>query len=155
MSFAPSSPVTGSSVTGLAAPTYTFTTDVAPTVNGKQFAVTTLGGTQTGVATHAVSNPFSVTFFRPANLRVLPPQNPVTGVVKNIPMNTYKFITRKGVSPGANLPQMVARITTIIEVPAGADTADAVSLAAMLSAHFGVGNAQASGIYATVTSGII
>lgn len=155
MSFAPSSPVTGAAVTGLTSPTYTLTTDVAPNVNGKQYAVTTLGGTQTGVDTSTVSKPFSITFFRPAVLRVLPQANPVTGVIKNVPMNTYKLITRKGVLPAANQNPIVSRITTIIEVPAGSDTYEPEDLKAMISAHFGVGWAQASGIAETVTTGII
>ena len=122
MSFAPSTPVTGAAVAGLTSPTYTLTTDVAPSINGKQYAITALGGTQTGVDVSTVSKPFSVTFFRPAVLRVLPQANPVTGVIKDVPMNTYKLITRKGVLPAANQVPMVARVTTIIEVPAGSDT---------------------------------
>jgi hypothetical protein len=155
MSFAPSTPVTGAAVAGLTSPTYTLTNDVAPSINGKQYAVTALGGTQTGVDTSTVSKPFSVTFFRPAVLRVLPQANPVTGVIKDVPMNTYKFITRKGVLPAANQVPIVARITTIIEIPAGSDTQEPEDLRAMISAHFGVGWAQASGIADTVVSGII
>lgn len=43
MSFAPSSPVTGAAVTGLTSPTYSLTTDVAPSLNGKQYAITAVG----------------------------------------------------------------------------------------------------------------
>jgi hypothetical protein len=155
MSFAPSSPVTGAAVTGFTSPTYTLTTDVAPNINGKQYAVTALGGTQTGVDTNTVSKPFSISFFRPQNLRVLPQANPVTGVIKNVPLNTYKLITRKGALPAANQVSMTARITTVIEVPAGTDTYEPEDLKAMVSAHFGVGWAQASGIADTILSGII
>lgn len=155
MSFAPSTPLTGAAVTGLTTPTYTLTTDVAPNINGKQYAVTALGGTQTGVDVNTVSKPFSISFFRPPVLRALPQANPVTGVIKNVPMNTYKLITRKGVLPAANQNAMTARVTTIIEVPAGSDTYEPEDLKAMLSAHFGVGWAQASGIADTVVSGII
>lgn len=155
MAFAPSSPVTGAAVTGLTTPTYTLTTDVAPNINGKQYAVTALGGTQTNVDTNTVSKPFSISFFRPAVLKTLPQANPVTGVIKNVPMNTYKLITRKGASPAANQNPIVARVTTTIEVPAGSDTYEPEELKAMLSAHFGVGWAQASGIADTVVSGVI
>lgn len=155
MSFAPTSPVTGAAVSGLTTPTYTLTTDVAPSINGKQYAITALGGTQTGVDTSTVSKPFSISFFRPANLRVLPQANPVTGVIKNVPMNTYKLITRKGVAPAANQNPIVARVTTVIEIPAGSDTYEPEDLRAMLSAHFGVGWAQASGIADTIVSGVI
>lgn len=155
MAFAPSSPLTGAAVTGLTTPTYTLTTDVAPNVNGKQYAVTALGGTQTNVETNTVSKPFSISFFRPPVLKQLPQANPVTGVIKNVPMNTYKLITRKGVLPAANQSAMTSRITTIIEVPAGSDTYEPEDLRAMISAHFGCGWAQASGIADTVVSGII
>ncbi len=96
MSFAPASPITGAVVTGLTSPTYTHVVDVAPSINGKQYAVTALGGTQTSVDVNSVSKPFTISFFRPNTLRVLPQANPVTGVIKNIPVNTYKLVTRKG-----------------------------------------------------------
>lgn len=155
MSFNPASPVTGAAVTGLTSPTYTITADIAPSINGKQYAVTALGGTQTNVETHTVAKPFTLSFFRPQNLRTLPQANPVTGVIKNVPVNTYKLITRKGVLPAANQVPMVGRITTIIEVPAGADTMEPEDLRAMVSAHFGVGSSQASGIADTIISGIL
>jgi hypothetical protein len=129
--------------------------DVAPNINGKQYAISALGGTQTGVDVNTVSKPFTMTFFRPAVLRTLPQANPVTGVIKNVPMNTYKMITRKGVSPAANQNAMVARITTTIEVPAGADTYEPEDLKALLSAHFGAGWEQASGIASTILTGVI
>lgn len=155
MPFAPSSPVTGATVSGLTTPTYTLTTDVAPSINGKQYAVSALGGTQTNVDTNTVSKPFTISFFRPVTLKVLPAINPVTGIVKNVPMNQYKLITRKGVQPAANQANMVARITTTIEVPAGSDTYEPEDLRALISAHFGTGWAQASGIADTVITGIL
>lgn len=155
MSFAPSTPVTGAAVTGLTTPTYTIVADVAPSINGKQYAVSALGGTQTGVDVNTVSKPFTLTFFRPAVLKVLPQANPVTGIVKNVPLNTYKLITRKGVAPAVNQSIMVARITTTIEIPAGSDTYEPEDIRALISAHFGTGWAQASGIADTVISGVI
>jgi hypothetical protein len=155
VSFAPSSPVTGAAITGLTSPTYTIVADVAPNINGKQYAVSALGGTQTGVDINTVSKPFTITFFRPAVLRTLPQANPVTGVIKNVPMNTYKLITRKGVSPAANQNPMVARVTTIIEIPAGADAYEPEDVKALLSAHIGTAWSQADGIATTVTTGVI
>lgn len=155
MAFNPASPVTGAAVTGLTSPTYTLTTDVAPSINGKQYAITALGGTQTGVDTHSVSKPFTLSFFRPQNLRVLPQANPVTGVIKNVPMNTYKLITRKGALPAASQVPIVARITTTIEIPAGTDTYEPEDLRALVSSHFGAGYANASGIADTIVSGIL
>ncbi len=155
MSFAPSSPVTGAAVTGLTSPTYTLTADVAPSINGKQYAITALGGTQTGVDVNTVSKPFTLTFFRPAVLKVLPQANPLTGIIKNVPVNTYKLITRKGAVPSANQVTSLARITTVIDVPSGTETYEIEELRAMISAHFGVGWAQASGIADTVASGVM
>lgn len=155
MSFNPSSPVTGAAVTGLTTPTYTLTTDIAPNQNGKQYAISALGGTQTGVDVNTVSKPFTMTFFRPPVLRVLPQANPVTGIIRDVPMNTYKLITRKGAAPAANQNPIVARITTTIEVPAGVDTYEPEEIRAMLSLHAGTMWAQASGIADTVVSGVI
>lgn len=155
MSFAPASPITGAAVTGLTSPTYTHVADVAPNINGKQYAVTTLGGTQTGVDVNSVSKPFTISFFRPAVLRTLPQANPVTGVIKNVPINTYKLITRKGAAPAVNQSILVPKITTVIECPAGVDTYEPEEIRAMISAHFGVGWAQADGISITVLTGVI
>lgn len=155
MSFTPASPTTGAAVTGLTSPTYTLTSDVAPNINGKQYAITALGGTQTGVDVNTVSKPFSVTFFRPPVLRTLPQANPVTGVIKNVPMNNYKLVTRKGMLPAANQVPIPAVITTTISIPAGADTYEPEEIKAMLSLHFGVGWAQASGIADTAVTGIL
>jgi len=155
MAFAPSTPITGAAVTGLTTPTYTIVADTAPNLKAKQYAVSALGGTQTGVEVNAVSKPFTLTFFRPSTLRSLPQANPVTGVIKNVPMNTYKFNTRKGVLPAANQIPMTARITTVIEVPAGADVYEPEDLRAMVSAHFGCGWAQADGISQTIITGVL
>ncbi len=155
MTFALSSPVTGAAVSGLTSPTYTITADTAPDVNGKQYAVTALGGTQTNVDVHSVSKPFTLSFFRPKVLKTLQAANPVTGVIKNIPMNTYKLIGRKGVAPALNQSNMVARCTLSIEVPAGSDTYEPEDLRAMISAFAGALNASASGIADTIISGVM
>lgn len=155
MAFVPVSPVAGAAVPGLTGPTYTLGLDVAPSMNGKQYAVTALGGTQTNVVGHSVSSPFTLTFFRPQVLRSIPEKNPISGVIKNIPVNTYKLITRKGAMPGSGQNPMVARITTIIEVPAGTETFDTEDINAMISLHFGAGSAAASGIADTVKTGVL
>lgn len=155
MSFNPSSPVTGAAVSGLTTPTYTLTSDSAPNNNGKQFAVTALGGTQTGVDAHTVAKPFTLTYFRPAVLRTLPQANPTTGVIKEVPINSHKVITRKGVAPASGQNPVVAKITTIIDVPAGSETYEPEDVKAMISLHAGALSAQASGIADTVITGIM
>lgn len=154
MTWSLSSPITGAAQTGLTTPTYTLTADSAPDVNGKQSAVTALGGTQTGVTTHSVASPFTITFVKPKVFRSLGKPNPTTGLVKDVPRNVYKTITRKGVLPLSGQPYANLQITTIIEVPAGSDTVDAPNVRAALSAHIGALSQQSSGVGDTCVSGI-
>jgi len=149
------SPITGLAQTGLTSPTYTHVADTAPDSNGRQVAVTALGGTQTGVITHSVAAPFTLTVVRPKVFKSLGKANPVTGLISNVPKNVYKFITRKGVSPLAGQPYSTMLITTIIEVPAGADLADAANVRAALSAHFGSLSQQSAGFGDTSVTGIM
>lgn len=155
MAFAPTSPVTGSAQTGLTSPTYTIAADTAPDAStGKQYAVTGLGGTQTGVTTHSVGSPFTHTFVKPKAFRYLGSPNPVTGVVKSVPRNSYKLITRKGVTVLAGQPVTNLQITTIIDVPAGSDLVDSPNVRAALSAHLGTLSQTSSGIGDTTVTGI-
>jgi hypothetical protein len=156
MSIAVSSPITGQAQTGLTSPTYTAINDTAPPGNpGKQVAISALGGTQTGVTTHTVASPFTLNFTRPGNLRVLGAPNPVTGVIAQVPMNTYKLITRKGVLPLAGQPYRVMNITTTIDVPAGSDTADSANVRAALSAHLGLLVQQSAGFGDLTINGVL
>lgn len=155
MSFSLTTPVTGAAQTGFTSPTYTHVTDTSPDVNAKQVAVTALGGTQAGVTVHSVAAPFTVSMFRPKNPQVLKPVNPVTGILDRVPTNTYKVITRKGVLPLAGQAYKTMLITTIIEVPAGADTADPANIKAALSMHIGSLSQQAAGIGDTTLSGVL
>lgn len=155
MSFTPTSPVTGLAQSGLTTPTYTIVPDVAPDPSGKQFAVTALGGTQVGVTTHSVSSPFTHTMFRPKVLKGLSVVNPVTGQLRNVPRNTYKVITRKGVTPSVNQAATPLIVSTTIDVPAGSDLYDAANVRAALSAHFGLLSQVSSGIGDTCVSAIL
>jgi len=155
MAFAPSSPVTGAAITGLTSPTYTLLLDNPPSPQGKQYYVSALGGTQTGVVAHSASRPFTLSAFRPANLQGLPAVNPVTGALPRVPVNVYKWITRKSVIPLAGQPGRVMVVTTTAEVPAGADTADAVEVAACMSLHAGMTWAAAQGMVDTVNTGMV
>lgn len=155
MTYAVSSPVTGLAQTGLTTPTYTLTADVAPDNNGKQHAVTALGGTQTGVTVHSVASPFTATLSRPRVFKSLGKPNPTTGLIKDVPMNTYKLLTRKGVTPAAGQPYSIMIIRTEVSVPAGADTYDAANVRAAQSLHYGILSQQSSGIGDTSVQGII
>jgi hypothetical protein len=155
MTIAVSSPITGTAQTGLTAPTYTLVTDIAPSNNGKQWAVSALGGTQTGVVAHSVAAPFTISAFKPANTVVLGTPNPNTGIIGNVKKNTYKVITRKGVLPLAGQPYQTMIITTTIDVPAGSDLADSTSVRAALSAHLGALSQQSAGIGDTSVTAIL
>lgn len=155
MTVALSTPVTGAAQTGLTSPTYTLTTDVAPGANGKQYAVTALGGTQTGVRTHAVSDPFTITFVRPVQFRVLPQANAITGGRSSVPKNTYKLIIRKGVLPYANANSAIMLTTVTMDVPAGSDTYDAANVRAALSLAIGALSQLSAGMGDTLVSGVM
>jgi len=155
MSFAPTSPITGAAQTGLTSPTYTHVADVAPDINGKQVAVTALGGTQTGATVHSVASPFTLTFVRPKTFKALGKPNPSTGLIMSVPRNVWKFIGRKGVLPLAGQPFANMLITMSIEVPAGADTADATNIRAALSAYLGTLAQQSAGIGDTIVGGVL
>lgn len=138
MPFVPTSPITGSAQTGLTSPTFTIAADSAPDSNGKQVYVSALGGTQPGVLAHSVAAPFTLSMFRPKVLKTLAPVNPVTGALRSVPMNTYKVLTRKGVLPLAGQSYKTALIRTDLDIPAGSDLADSLSLRAAISAHIGL-----------------
>lgn len=150
----PSSPVTGGSQTGFTSPTYTLTADLAPHANGKQHAVTAIGGTQTGVVTHSVSSPFTITFVRPKVLKSLgmPAAN---GYIASVPRNLYKLIVRKGVTPAADQPAQVLIAEVSLHIPAGADTYDASNVRAALSALIGTLNQVSAGIGDSCIAGVI
>jgi hypothetical protein len=155
MAFVPTTPITGSAQTGLTTPTYTISADTAPDVNGKQFYVSALGGTQTGVNAHSVASPFTVSMFKPKVLKTLGPVNAATGQLRSVPVNVYKVIVRKGVLPLAGQPYKTAHVTAEIAVPAGSDLAGAIELRAMLSCFIGLVTQISNEIGNSVTTGTI
>lgn len=155
MAFTLTSPITGAAQTGLTAPTYTHVTDTAPDSNGKQVAVTSLGGTQTGVVAHSVAAPFTITISKPKVLKQLGTPNPSTGVIGSVGRNIYSIIVRKGVLPLVGQPYQTAMVRITTEVPAGSDLADPLSVRAMLSAAIGALSQQSAGLGDTVVSAIL
>jgi hypothetical protein len=147
--------ITGGAQSGFTTPGYTTTVDTPPDVNSKQVAVTATTGTQVGVTTHSVSSPFTLSAWRPKNSAVLGKPNPVTGLISSVPNNTYKVLTRKGVTPAAGQPFAVMVIRTEIQVPAGSDTYDAPNVKAGISAHLGTTWALSSGIGDTTLNGVL
>lgn len=147
--------ITGAPQTGFTSPTYTTTSDLFPGNNGKQCAITGIGGTQAGVLTHSVSRPFTLTVTRPSVNAVLGKPHPVTGLIAQFPRNKTTLLTRHGVVVLAGQPIQMMLIRTEIEVPAGSDVADPANLRAALSAHAGLLWNQSSGFGDTLVDGIL
>lgn len=154
MSYIMTGAVTGAAVTGLTSPTYTLTADTAADDNARQSVVTALGGTQTGVTLHSVSSPFSQTVTRPRSLNQLGKAN-LNGFIPNIGRNTYRMITRKGVTPALGQPFQIAIMRTEMEIPSGAETFDIINVKAMCSFHGGFIWANASGIADTANNAVL
>lgn len=130
-------PLTGAAVGGFTSPTWNIFIDTPPAPASKQWMVSGGGGTIPNVEFHSASKPFTIAFFRPQVPKVLGPANPTTGVIKQIPNNVYKVITRKGMLSAANQVPSIGRITTIFEIPSGTDTYEPDDLRALVSAHIG------------------
>lgn len=146
-------PVTGSAVTGLTNPTYTFNLDVAPSANGKQYAVTALGGTQTNVRTHTVTSPFSATWFRDPN-----PKQPgvvVNGVLVQNGVNKHRLVLRCGLLPVVGQQYRTGIIRVEMDIPAGAEIADAAQLKALISCLGGIMHELADDHFDTVSTAIV
>ena len=153
MAFSPSSPVTGAAMTGLTSPTYTLTLDTPPNATtAKQYAVTQLGGTQTGVTVHSISSPFTATMFRPPAYKTLgvPDSN---GLFKQFPVNRHEILIRKGCSVAANQPVQVNMARLILSQSAGVDVYDQANFKAMLSLLFGLLWSAGSSIADTTFTG--
>lgn len=153
--YAPTSPVTGGAQTGFTAPTYTIVADTAPDVNGKQHAVTALGGTQAGVTVHTVSSPFTATFIRPKSFKGLDQVNPVTGKLPSVPKNSWQFIIRKGAVPLTGQAPSSLILRCEVAVPAGADTASPSEVRAAVSLLVGLLTQQSAALGDSLTSGIL
>lgn len=147
--------ITGGAQTGFTSPTYGTTVDTATDLRSKQSVVTSAGGTQTGVVSHSVNIPFTVTVRRPSILKTLA-QAVVSslGIYSRVPTNQYDVIVRKGVAV-ANGQYQIAILKLSVSVPAGADTYDPANVRAAVSAMVGVLNSNSAGLGDTVTSGIL
>jgi len=152
MAWSPSTPLTGTSQTGLTSPTYTLSADTAPSSNGKQFAITAIGGTQAGVSATTASAPFTLSFFKPAVTKQR--TQDFQGYTMAAPMNVYKQITRKSVKVDSWGSLRTMLVTTIVEVPAGSETSDSSSVRAALSCHIGALDNTSAGLGDTVISGV-
>jgi hypothetical protein len=145
--------ITGGAQTGFTTPGYNVTLDSAADVNGKQWAISGLTGTQTGVTSHSPSSPFTWTYWKPKVMKLLPAVG-VNGQYSNVPSNKSTVVVRKGVLIAANQPPRIAQCRIEFEIPAGAESYDSANVKALISAAVGALNQQSAGIGDTITSGI-
>ena len=147
-----SSPVTGAAQTGFTSPTFTLVLDRFPGPNGVQYAVSALGGTQTGATANTAASPFLVSVERPVSLKT--PKINSAGIIFSPGRNRHRVATRKGMVAVTGQPALEAICETFIAVPVGAETVSAAEIRSMLSAHIGVltqydaalGDQMASGV---------
>lgn len=150
------SPITGAAVTGLTSPTYTLTSDQVADPNVRNYIVSALGGTQTGVDTHSMAKPFTVASIRPKTFKVVPATvtaAEVFGFLANQPSNKNSLLARKGVVVNGAGGVALARARLDYEIPVGATSADLVSVKAMLSALIGAAVAEVDGMIADASLG--
>lgn len=155
MAFSPDSSITGGTTTGLTSPTYTLLADMAPSQGQRQWAVSALGGTQTGVRANSISDPFTVTFSKPVAPKALPAPNPVTGKYAATPVNTYGLLIRKGVKIDAVPNYGISRVRLNFDIPAGSDNTDAVNIRAMISFLVGILTEETDDLVETLTTGVL
>lgn len=147
------SPITGAAQTNLTTPTYTNSSMPAPTQNGKQVGVTTLGGTQTNVRTSSASDPFWLNWVVPASLKSQ--RLDTSGnLIGSQQYNTFRLLSAKGVYPIAGGASVPARFRFEADVPCGADVNDPSNIRAGLSAFIGVLWAQSAAIGDSLVTGI-
>ncbi len=148
--------ITGGAQTGFTTPGYTVAVDNPPDADvGKQWYVSAVTGTQTGVTAHSISSPFTITFERPKFLATLGNLlNALTGIYGKVPENVYTGIRiRKGVGIAANNVPRTMIIDMKIRIPAGADSYDAPNVRAALSAAVGALNQISAGLGDSLLSG--
>jgi hypothetical protein len=149
--------ITGGAQTGFTTPGYTVTADNPPNATtGKQWNMSALTGTQTGVRVHAISDPFTATFERPASLQTLAGLiSGVTGLYGTVPENVYRVRARKGVNIAANNIPRIAYAECKIGIPAGADAYDPANVRAMISMLVGALNQVSAGLGDTLVTGTL
>jgi ankyrin repeat protein len=79
----------------------------------------------------------------------------VTGVLRSVPRNVYKILVRKGVTPLAGQASSGCFLTATLDIPAGADSADAANVRAALSLLIGSLNSISASIGDTLVTGVI
>jgi len=131
------SPLPGGSQTGFTSPTFTLSDDQSPDNNGLQMFVSALGGTQpAAVDAHSIARPFTISYWRPKVYKFLGGLLS-NGQLSSVPVNTRKWIVRKGVTVMDGQPPRVASCNVAFNIPAGSEEADPDNLRAMISVLVG------------------
>jgi len=152
--FSPDLSITGAAQTGFTSPTYTMVADFPPDASSKQWAVTALGGTQTGVRAHVDGDPFTATI-KKERYKALPNKNPVTGSYGNVPMNRTEIIVRKGMYIDSSNTIRVGNIRIIAELPAGSQATDAANIRGAVSFALGLMAEESSDYGDTLVTGVV
>ncbi len=153
MTVALTSPITGAAQTGFTSPTYTIVADKFPGTNGNQYAVTALGGTQTGANAATADKPFTISVERPSNIKVQGVN--AAGVTTSPGRNKYTVRTRKGMPAVSGQPALLALMETTISLPVGAESVSPAEIRAMVSAHLGALSQASAGLGDTVVTGVL
>lgn len=154
MPLSPDTSIAGTAYSGVAAPTFTLAVDTPPDRNALQWVVTALGGSQTGVTANSASQPFTISVWKPANIRPLPPGNPLTGLRGSVPNNQYKVVVRKGGYCASGVPA-VAVYRGLWDIPAGMDSYEPQQVLAMQSFIEGFFTEESGGWGATLVSNVL
>lgn len=113
----------------ISAGTYTFVADQANDLRTKVFAVSAIGGTQTGVQKHTAEAPKQLMFRRPASYAQLGGYNQVSGKYSKVPKNVTRIIGKGSAQVVLNQWEIIP-MTLDIGIPAGSASYDAANVEA-------------------------
>lgn len=154
MTWSPDSSITGQAQSNLTSPTYTIAADLAPDANSRQYVVTALGGTQTGVRASTAGDPFTATIRR-FPYRAIPAKNPVNGSYGNIPNNRTEIIVRKGLHVDADSVIRTGLFRFSAELPAGSEVNDPENIRAAVSFLLGLLVEESQDLGDSLVTGVI
>jgi hypothetical protein len=128
---------------------------LAPDANSRQYVVTAVGGTQTGVRASSAGDPFTATIRKDKVYKTLPARNPVNGSYGNVPMNKTELLVRKGVYIDSDSTLRNANIRIIAELPAGCEVNDPANIRGLCSFALGLLAEEAADYGDSLVTGII
>jgi len=154
MSWTPTNPVSGGTVTGFTTPTYTMTEDRSSSPHQRRFVITSVGGTQAGVEAHSNLSPFYLTVDRPPAVKSQGAKNALTGVISQVPVNVWRVRLYKGATVATDVERTIV-FDLQMRVPAGAEVNDAEELKAAFSFFCGWIYNECQFLYPLVVTNIL